>query len=144
RDLIRRAFDAANHIGDLTSAAICCDQLMKNLLAAGDQLGEVQREAESGLHFARKGQFGRIVDHIKTQLGLIRTLRGLTSQFGSFDDDQFDELRFERYLTGNPALAEPECWYWVRKLQARVFAGDYAAGVTASLNAQRCSSTSPS
>jgi PAS domain S-box-containing protein len=144
RDLLRRAYDAANEIGDVTYAGICCDHLIRNLLAAGDQLVEAQREAESGLEFAEKFRFGRIADHIKPQLGLIRTLRGLTRKFGSFDDDQFDELRFERYLASNPALAEPECWYWVRKLQARVFAGDYASGVDASLSAQRRISTSPS
>jgi predicted ATPase len=54
RDLVRRAFDAANEIGDVTFAGYCCDHLIKNLLAAGDQLVEVQREAESGLQFAQK------------------------------------------------------------------------------------------
>src|SRR5215813_10015917 len=144
RDLVRRAFDVANEIGDVTSAGICCDHLIKNLLAAGDQLVEVQREAERGLQFAQRTRFGRIVDHITAQLGLIRTLRGLTPKFGSFNEDHFDELRFERYLESNPALAEPECWYWVRKLQARVFAGDYASAVDASLGARRRSRTSRS
>src|SRR5262249_41949708 len=143
RDLVRRAFDAANEIGDVTSAGICCDHLIKNLLAAGDQLVEVQREAERGLQFAQRTRFGRIVDHITAQLGLIRTLRGLTPKFGSFNEDHFDEPRFERYLASNPALAEPECWYWVRKLQARVFAGDYASAVDASLGARRLSRASP-
>ena len=77
------------------------------------------------------------------QLGLIRTLRGLTPKFGSFDDGQFDELRFERHLASDPA-ALPECLYWIRKLQARFFAGDYASAVDASLRAQRLLWTSPS
>src|SRR3981081_4568875 len=81
---------------------------------------------------------------IIAQLGLIRTLRGLTQKFGSFDDGQFDELRFEGHLSDNPALALPECWYWTRKLQARFFAGDYAAAVDASSKAQRLLWTSPS
>jgi PAS domain S-box-containing protein len=144
RDLIRRAFDAANEIGDLTFAGYCCDHLVKNMLAAGDPLVEVQREAERGLDFAEKVRFGLVVDHIKAQLGLVRTLRGLTPKFGSFDDEQFDEHRFEQYLASNPALAELECWYWVRKLQARFFAGDYLSAIDASLNAQRQLWTSPS
>jgi len=144
RDLVRRAFDMANGIGDVTSAAISCDHLIRNLLAAGDHLAEVQREAESALQFAQKIRFGRVVDHLKPQLAFIRTLRGLTWKFGSFDDDQFDELRFESYLANDPGLAEPECWYWVRKLQARVFAGDYASAIGASFSAQRRISTSPS
>ncbi|MBR0858307.1 trifunctional serine/threonine-protein kinase/ATP-binding protein/sensor histidine kinase [Bradyrhizobium liaoningense] len=144
RDLVRRAFDAAREVGDLTYAGFCCDHLVKNLLAAGDPLVEAQREAEDSLQFAREVRFGLVVDHIKVQLGLIRSLRGLTAKFGSFDDDQFDERLFERHLRSNPALAELECWYWVRKLQARYFAGDHASAVHASLGAQRQLWTSPS
>jgi PAS domain S-box-containing protein len=144
RDLLRREFEAATKIGDLTFAAYSRLDLNTNLLAAGDPLAEVQRETEHGLEFARKMRFGLVVDRITAQLGLIRTLRGLTQKFGSFDDGQFDELRFEGYLSGNPALALPECWYWIRKLQARFFAGDYAAAVDASFRAQRLLWTSPS
>jgi predicted ATPase/C4-dicarboxylate-specific signal transduction histidine kinase len=144
RDLVRRAFDAASEVGDITYAGFCCDHLIKNLLAAGDQLVDVQREAEDSLQFARKVRFGLVVDHIKVQLGLIRSLRGLTAKFGSFDDDQFNELLFERHLESNAALAELECWYWVRKLQARFFAGDYASAIYASSRAQRQLWTSPS
>src|SRR5262245_52538732 len=43
-----------------------------------------------------------------------------------------------------PVLALPECWYWIRKLQARFFAGDYASAVDASLSAQELLWTSPS
>ena len=103
-----------------------------------------QRQAENGLEFARKARFGLVIDVITAQLGLIRTLRGLTPKFGSFDDGQFDELRFERHLASDPVFALPECWYWIRKLQARFFAGDYASAVDASLRAQRLLWTSPS
>src|SRR5262249_45635623 len=81
---------------------------------------------------------------LRPQLGLIKTLRGLTRKFGSFDDNEFDELRFETYLARDPALVEVECWYLVRKLQARVFAGGYASAADIALNAQRRISTSPS
>jgi len=144
RDLLRREFEAANKIGDLTYAAYSCADLGTNLLAAGDPLVEVQREAEDGLEFAQKARFGLVIDRITGQLGLIRTLRGLTPKFGSFDDEQFDELRFERHLSSNPALAMAEYFYWIRKLQARLFAGDYASAVDASLRAQRLLWTAPS
>ena len=137
RDLLRRAFEVANKTGDLTFAAYSCNNLNSNLLAAGDPLVEVQREAENGLEFAQKARFGHVIDLISPQLGLIRTLRGLTPKFGSFDDGQFDEVRFERHVASQPVLALPECWYWTRKLQARFFAGDYASAVDASLRAQR-------
>src|SRR6266403_4031784 len=52
RELVHRTFEAANKIGDLTFAAYSCNNLNTNLLAAGDLLMEVQREAEKGLEFA--------------------------------------------------------------------------------------------
>ena len=144
RDLVRRAFEVANKIGDLTYAAYCGNELNTNLLAAGDPLAEVEREAEHGLAFAQKARFGFVIDCIATQLGLIRTLRGLTPTFGCFDDEQFDELRIERRFSENPDLMFVECWYWVRKLQARFFASDYASALEASSRAQRLLWTSPS
>ena len=137
RDLLRRAFKAAEETGDLTFAACSRYNLNTNLLAAGDPLAEVQREAENSLEFARTAGFGLVIDVITGQLGLIRTLRGLTPEFGSFNDDQFDEARFERHLASDPVLVLPECWYWIRKLQARFFAGDYGSAVGASLRAQQ-------
>jgi hypothetical protein len=77
------------------------------------------------------------INVIGVQLALIRTLRGLTPEFGRFDDEQFAEHRFESHLGNAPALAQPECYYWIRKLQARFFAGDYASAVDASLRTQR-------
>ena len=144
RELVRRAFDAANRMGDLTFAAYGCYHLITNLLATGDPLAEVQREAETGLEFARKVLFGIVIDILTAQLALVRTLRGLTTKFGSFGDDQFDELQFERRLSSNPSLALPECRYWIRKLQARFFAEDYASAIQASLNAERLLWTSHS
>ena len=143
RDLIHRTFEAANKIGDLSFAVYSCINLNTNLLAAGDPLVEVQREAENGLEFARKARFGLAIDIITAQLGLIRTLRGMTPKFGSFEDGQFDELRFERHLA-NDSAAQPECFYWIRKLQARFFAGDYESAIDASLSAQRLLWTAPS
>ena len=137
RDLMRRAFEAANKIGDLTYAAYACYMMITNLLAAGDPLVEVQREAEAGLAFAQKAQFGFVIDCIATQLGLIHTLRGLTPTFGSFNDEQFDELRIESRFSENPDLTFVECWYWIRKLQARFLAGDYGPAIEASSRAQR-------
>jgi PAS domain S-box-containing protein len=144
RNLMRRAFEAANRAGDLTIAGYACNNLNTNLLAAGDPLVETQREAERGFEFAQKALFGFVADIIVGQLGLIRTLRGLTPKFGCFDDRQFDEGQFEHHLASDGTLALPECWYWTRKLQARFFAGDYGAAVDAGLNAERLLWTTPS
>jgi len=137
RDLIHRAFDTANRIGDLTFAAYSCFSLNANLLATGDPLVDTHREAEKGLEFAQRTRFGLVIDTITAQLYLIRTLRGLTSKFGCFNDAQFDELRFERHLANDPRLAFAECRYWIRKLQARFLAADYSSAIQASSNVQR-------
>ncbi|MBR1159682.1 trifunctional serine/threonine-protein kinase/ATP-binding protein/sensor histidine kinase [Bradyrhizobium elkanii] len=144
RDLLRRASETANRTGDLNFEAYCSAYLNTNLLAAGDPLGEVQAEVEHGLAFARKMPFALAVDRMRTQLGLIRTLRGLTPTFGSFDGDGFEEHRFEEHLAGNPAFALAEGWYWIRKLQARFLAGDHACALEASERAQRFLWASPS
>jgi PAS domain S-box-containing protein len=136
RDLLRRAFELANQIGDLMHAAYACRGLNSNLLFAGEPLVEVQGEGEHGLAFVTKTQFGIVANLITTQLALIRMLRGLTPKFGSFDDGQFDELSTEDHLSRNPALAIAACRYWIPKLQARYLAGDYATAMVAASKAQ--------
>src|SRR5262249_33371053 len=122
--------------GDLKYAAFFCDRLVTLLLAVGDPLDDVQREAETGLEFARKAKFGYVVDIIIGQLRFIRTLRGLTPSLSSFNDAEFDEGRFEQHLEADPHLAFATCWYWIRKLQARFYAGDYASALLAGLKAE--------
>jgi hypothetical protein len=125
----RLGFSASKESGDLAFAAFSCSNMVANLLAGGDPLEEVQREAENGLQFARKMQFGLVSDYITAQLRLIRTLRGLTPKFGSFNDAEFDEGQFEQHLEGNPRLAIAACRYWIRKLQARFYADEYASAI---------------
>jgi PAS domain S-box-containing protein len=144
KEIIRRTFNAANRVGDLTYAGYSCNHLNTILLAAGDPLSEVQHEAETGLEFAMNVRLGVVIDIISTQLGFIRNLRGLNEKFGSLDNERFDELQFERHLASDPGLALPQCWYWIQKAQARFFAGDYPSAIEASLNAERLLWTSPS
>jgi PAS domain S-box-containing protein len=47
-------------------------------------------------------------------------------------------------LASDPALAQPECFYWVRKLQALFFAADYVSALDASLKAEPLLWTAPS
>jgi len=103
--LVRRAFDAANKLGDLTFAAYSRNNLITNLIAGGDPLGDVQREAEAGLDFARQARFGLAID-LSTPAQAHRTLRGLTPEFGSFNDTEFDEGRFEQHLGGGSAAGD--------------------------------------
>jgi PAS domain S-box-containing protein len=144
RELLRRAFEAAYQNGDLTFGAYSLEQLITNLLTVGDPLAEVQREAENGLAFSQKAQFGLVVDLFSAQVQLVRMLRGLTTKFGCFNDGQFDELEFERHLASNPVLADAEFGYWALKVQAHFLARNYDAAVQASLKAQQLLWSAPS
>jgi PAS domain S-box-containing protein len=143
RSLLRRALDAAQVAGDPLYGAFIRTHLVTHLLTSGDPLDEVQKEAEAGLDFARQARFGLVVDRITGQLQLIRMLRGLTAQFGRFDEARFTEERFEQHLQADPRLALAACWYWIRKLQARVFAGDHAGAVAAAVQAEGLLWTTP-
>jgi PAS domain S-box-containing protein len=143
-DLQRRAFDAANKVGDFAWAGYATLMLNTDLLVAGNPLSDVQREAEFGLAFAQKARLDLVTDGITLQLALIRSLRGFTSKFGCFDSRQIEERPFELHLAGNPALVIIECCYWIRKLQARYFASDYEESIEASSKAQRLLWTSSS
>lgn len=143
RPIARQAFEAALRAGDLTYAAFSCNNVLTQLLATGNPLAEVQREAEAGLDFARRSKFGLVVDLITAQFGLVRTLCGRTAMFGSFNDAGFDEDRFEQHLEEDPRLSVAACLYWLRKLQARLLAGDHAAAVAAAEKAERLLWMSP-
>jgi predicted ATPase/signal transduction histidine kinase len=142
--LVRRAFEAAQETGNLTYACYSLNCLITLLLAKGEPLAEVQQEAESGLAFAQRTKFGLVIDHLTAQVRLIRMLRGLLPAFGSFNDAEFDEGRFERELESNPRLSIATCWYWIRKLEGRFHAGDYAGALEAAAKAEPLLWTSPS
>jgi PAS domain S-box-containing protein len=141
-DPVRRAIQMASEQGDPMFAANACRSLASGLLALGEPLDQVEREAERGLEFARTVRFGHIADLIAVPLALIRMLRGQTEKFGSLDDGQFVERAFEDRMTNRPALAMPECFYWTRKLRARFLAGDYASAIDAAEKAETWFSTS--
>ncbi|ESY51358.1 MULTISPECIES: ATP-binding sensor histidine kinase [unclassified Mesorhizobium] len=136
RALIWRAFETAKEAGDLTFTVYSFDNLNTNFLAAGDPLEETQRQAERGLELAVRAKYDHIIDLMKAQMGVIRCLRGLTYKFGSFDDGQVSEFELERRYAANSATKQPECWYWIRKLQVRFFAGEYSTALACAARAR--------
>jgi PAS domain S-box-containing protein len=137
RELVRRAFDVAHRTGDLTFSAYSWHVLITNYLLVGDPLSAVQPEVEKGLDFVKKAGFGLVAENCGAQLGLVRTLRGLTPTFGHLDADDYSEYETEHRLSSNSVLALAEFFYWTRKLQARFLAGDSASAVEASRKAYR-------
>jgi signal transduction histidine kinase len=137
RQLIRRAFDAAYRVGDLTFASYSWDQIVTNYLAVGDPLGETQAECENGLAFAKRVQFGLCIELCGAMLGLIMSMRGVTRTFGSLDHLEYTELDTEQRLGTNSNLVFAEFYYLTRKCEARVFAGDGATAAAASWKADK-------
>ncbi|AKU95028.1 Signal transduction histidine kinase CheA [Labilithrix luteola] len=143
RRLFVRASEAASRMGDPTFAAYGRHNFISHLLACGDPLTEIQREAEDGLAFARRARFGLCVDTISGQLQLIRRLRGLSPGFELLDGELFDESRFETHLASSPGMEHAASWYWIRKLEACFFTEDYDAAIHAKEHAERLVSTAP-
>jgi len=143
RTLARHAFETAQQAGDLTYAAISCNNLLTQLLACGASLAEAMREAETGLDFSRRARFSVVSALITAQLRLIKTLSGLTPNFGCFDGDDFDEPLFEKQLETEPNVGIAAWMYWIRKLQALVLAHDHVGALVAAAKAERLLWMSP-
>jgi PAS domain S-box-containing protein len=143
RSVIRRTFEVAHNTGNRFLAVIGSNILLSNLLLAGDLLVDVEREAEVCRGFCRAGSYDDYTDALGTQAAFIRSLRGLTPRFGSLDDEEFDEGRMENRFRTRTHIEAVECWYWIRKLQARFLAGDYAVALESSRRAQGLLTTSP-
>lgn len=133
-NLLQRTMDIASEIGDFTSAFWCFCGLNSYRLAAGTPLADLQHQLEQRTAFSHTSLFREGVD---PQIGLVRTLRGLTANFGYLFDHEDGESRLEERLSSNPSLSFHQCFYWLRKMQARYFAGDYTAAMQASSNMQK-------
>ena len=96
----------------------------------------MELEAANGLDIARKTGSSFVYCIILNKLYLIRRLRGRSLDLRLFDDTEVNESDYEQYLESNSNLTNPKYAYWTRKLQACVFAEDYASGVDAAVKAQ--------
>jgi PAS domain S-box-containing protein len=139
-DPARRGFQMAKEHGEPAFAALASRTLTSTLLALGHPLHQLEREAVQALDFVLP--FGFFLDRISAPLALVRMLRGKTTKFGSLDNGEFAERVFEQRLTGHPTHAFLECFYWIRKLQARFFAGDYTSATDAADKAEEWYKTS--
>jgi PAS domain S-box-containing protein len=132
---LRRSFRMAKEHGDPTFAVFALRDLCSILLTLGHPLDQLEREIEDGLEFVQR--FGSFLDRVSAPIALVRTLRGTTMKFGALDNGPFTERSFEERATGQPARAFLECYYWIRKLQARFFAGDYGSAIDAAEKVER-------
>jgi len=143
RAWLERARELARAGGDLTFVAYLDFITMAQLLVSGVPLEELLEEAERALAYARERRFGLVQAMLGVQLGLIRSLRGLTDRPGSFAHPDFDELAFEARLQANPNLALPACYWWIHQLQARFYANRFEEAAAAAEAARPLLWTSP-
>jgi len=120
--LMRRALAITIESGDLLFRHYCLVHVAVLGLAAGDQLDDIQRELESSLEFVRKSAFLLIHQCLEGLLYLLESLRGVQPRTA------IDERVFQTPTRGLEIAAY---FYWVRKLQAKVFEGDFPAAVQA-------------
>ena len=136
-DLQARAFEEAVEDGIPNGACYSLALRGSALIFAGTPLEDILRETEKGLDFVRRTGFAFPAAHIAAQQRLILSLQGKTDALGSLGGAGFDEGRFEAQLAmGGRTLALPACWYFARKLQARLLAGDYAGALSAAARAK--------
>jgi len=118
--LMRRALSIVIESGDLTFHCYSLVHLVQLALAAGDPLDEIQREAESAFAFASKANFELMKHCLTGLLAVIEPLRGVALSKPA------DVARMQE-----PGLAIAAAFYWIRQLQAHVFAGDTSAALQA-------------
>ena len=138
RPLLRRAVESAEQWRPLPyyKTWVYCSAVALDL-AGGEPLAEVQRGAEEARRLAQGVPAGAVLDLMTGQRGLVYTLRGLTSVFGSFEDEEVDEQRLAAEMENDPDLARAACWYWIRKLQAYVHSGQHDLAVAVAAKAGR-------
>ncbi len=140
RPLIRAAFDMAKTSGDVNFAAYSCNNLVSNMLLAGDPLPHVEAEIQWGLAYAEKVGLGRVSLILKSHRMLVRALRdGAATPANA----AMEEAEAEASFAGDPRLAVAEYCYWVRTLQARVLDGRYEQAQDAATRAHALMWTSP-
>ncbi|MDB5864761.1 MAG: multi-sensor signal transduction multi-kinase, partial [Betaproteobacteria bacterium] len=111
-------------------------QTVTDLLLRNDPLDAVWRESERALAFTREAKYGDVAQIVVSQQRFIATMQGRTATFSTYSDAQFDETTFEAQLTGDRMISMVCCFYWILKLEARVFSGDYAEALAAADHAK--------
>jgi predicted ATPase/signal transduction histidine kinase/GAF domain-containing protein/tRNA A-37 threonylcarbamoyl transferase component Bud32 len=137
RKWIEEAGDAAVQVGDIESVCYRWVLRVANLLSSGAPLKQVQSEVEAGMEYTGKAHFLFVQLAMNGHLRLILSMRGLTSELGSFNDSCFNECTFEQKLAEAPGIAIATCCYRTYKLQSRFLAKEYEAAIELSAAVER-------
>ncbi|MEK1889646.1 MAG: AAA family ATPase, partial [Phyllobacterium sp.] len=124
--MMTHAFEVGKSMGDMAFAAYNARNLITHLLVSGAPLGEVQREADQIFTFAKGLQLGLPAERFIGQLGLVKMLRGIPTEYTPADEEWG-----RQNVEGAPGLAMMVCYHWVFRLQERYFAADIPAALEA-------------
>ncbi|MBR0735060.1 AAA family ATPase [Bradyrhizobium japonicum] len=136
RLLVVRGIEEGDKVGDVLYASHCRSHAIKSLIASGEPLDVVEREALAALDFARRTGSSFVFLLILNKLYFVRTLRGRPLDLRLFDNTEIDQAGYENYLAADPNLTNPSYAYWTRKLQACVFAQEFSSALQAARKAQ--------
>ena len=129
-DIAVRSTEMGYEQGGITYSSYAWAVGLSALLDSGNVLTDVQRQADKVFAVAKKLNFPLLIEFITVALAFIRTLRGLSESFETFNAEGFRQDEYERHLEGSPALWHALVRYRIRKLQMQFYAGDYASCLT--------------
>ncbi len=131
------AYNALLANGELVSAGDTYRHRITNLLASGEKLAEVQREAELALEFVKRARPGIAPHHFMGQLALIRSLRDQEPREQRPDGEGEIPQPPLGEPEKRPYLANIEFFNAVFKLQELFFYQNHAAGIAMAAHASR-------
>ncbi len=110
-ELLRRGFENAERIGDLTFAVYILNGVDSLTLFRGAPLDETKRACERALDYGRKVPYDFVGALVQAKLQLVRMLHGDLPGLGSLTGNDFDEAQFARDHGSVPVMTLPMSWY---------------------------------
>lgn len=134
-EFLNRSFEMTSRAGDVTFAGYCCNHIVIDLLVLGLPLKQVYQQSQEYMSYLRSVKFEAPAEAITGMQRLMKALLGETDNFCTFDDGEFSECSYERFIDAYPHPIVT-CWYYIMKLEARFLCGDFEAAVEAAEKAR--------
>ena len=133
---LEEAEQAGVEHGDLPYAAYAVQNYVSMLFASGAHLEDVLRAADHAYELITRCKFDDVALAVTNIRALVRALRGETRDLSTFACDTFNPEPYEKAFAERQAMRVLGCWYYIAKLQGKVFAGRYAEALEASREAE--------
>jgi PAS domain S-box-containing protein len=137
------AVEKAIKTGDLTTAGACSVRIIVNGLALGVPLSELSHDLQKAIEFCRSFQANYLIGLLESMQHFIWNMQGLTANFSTFSDENFNEEEFGPNIDGHQ-IPFSTCFYYIMLLHARFMSGDYEKAIAAGKKANALIWTSTS